>query len=160
MADFKKVKAEMLNDIGLEILVEYENKNLRASGRFESIVKIENRGGQPVLILPAYTKYITEGGGSIGGFNPFLIEQWIKDKGIIARDRKTGRFASHKRIAFAIATKIRDQGTDIFQGKREGIYLTTAINRGLKNSVPNLANQIVDQIFAKAGLKSNITISL
>lgn len=160
MADFSKSKEKILNQIGLEILQEYEAKNLRASGRFERIVNVVKEGGQPVLKIPFYTKYISEGIGSLGGFNPFQIEQWIREKGILARDPKTGRFATFKRTAFAIAKKIRDEGTDIHQGKREGIYLTTAINRALDSKFPLLANEIVTQIFAKAGLKNNITITL
>jgi hypothetical protein len=160
MANFKKSKAEILNQIGIEILAEYEDKNLRASGNFEQLVNVQYEGGQPYLTVPYYTAYITDGIGSIGGFNPWAIEQWIKDKGILARNTKTGRFAKHSQIAFAIAKKIRDQGTDIFLGKRQGLYLTSAVGRALENKLPSLAFQITDQILDRGGLKKNIKITL
>ena len=146
MAKINKAKTEILNEIGLQILLEYENKNLRASGHFESTVNVIQQGGQPVLILPSYTRYITQGIGSIGGYNPWALEQWIKDKGILARDRKTGRFITHSQAAFMVAKKIRDSGTDIRQGKREGLYLIAAADRALKNKLPKLSDAIVHQI--------------
>jgi hypothetical protein len=160
MANFSKEKEKILNEIGIEILAEYDDKNLRASGNFERIVNIRFEGRQPVLEIPYYTKFITNGVGSKGGYNPWAIEQWIRDKGILARDPKTGRFRTFKQTAFAIAKKIENEGTDIYQGKREGLYLTTAINRGLGKKMPGLANKIVEDIFKAADLKVNTTISL
>ena len=160
MAKFTKSKEQILNQIGLEILSEYEDKNIRASGRYETNTRIEREAGEPVLHIPFYTKYITEGEGSIGGYNPYAIFQWIKDKGIYARDYKTGRFQRHLQTAFMIAAKIRDQGTDIFQGKRQGMYLRTAINRGLDMKLPELVEEIVQEIFKGADFKRDIIIRL
>jgi len=160
MANFSKEKEKILNQIGIEILIEYDDKNLRASGNFERVVNVRFEGREPVLDIPYYTKWITDGVGSIGGFNPFAIEQWIRDKGILARDPKTGRFKTFKQTAFAIAKKIQSEGTDIYQGKRQGLYLTSAINRGLGKKMPALANKIVEDIFKAADLKANTTIVL
>lgn len=160
MADLTKSKEEILNDIALNLLIDYDSKGLRASGKFERITNVVKKGGEPVLILPHYTKYITDGVGSIGGFNPGAIAQWIRDKGILARDPKTGRFRTFKQTAFAIAKKISEQGTDIYLGQREGLYLRTAINRAFENKGGVLIGDIVEHIFSRAGLKDKIEVKL
>lgn len=159
MADWKKQKEAILNEIGLSLLSEYEDKNLRASGRFEQKTRVENQSGDPVLIIPRYTKFIIDGIGSKGGYNPRALTEWIRNKGILARDPKTGRFQTFSQTAFAIANKIKNYGTDIHQGKRQGIELEKAIETGLNKKFPELVQIIIKQIMDHFG-KKDIEIKL
>ena len=143
----------ILEDIRQDILDEYERLRLRASGDFDTKSGVRRHGRKVILEFPAYGKYIMqdrgEQAGSIGGFPPEnIIIKWMKDKGIQPRDWKTGQFKSktphnYRQAAFLIGRKIKEQGTDIYQGKRQPIDLTKIINDKLDYRMDYLGDRIL-----------------
>lgn len=61
-----------------------------------------------------------------------VIEQWLKDKGIQARDKSTGRFIKRKQGAYAIAKGIQ------LYGKEPTYFFRDAFNQGYKGLSKNI----------------------
>lgn len=80
------------------------------------------------------------------------FEKWIKQKGIKGRDKKTGRFISHKSLSFIIANKI------FMQGIQPSLFFTRPFNKYFKTlpdemiekyglDMMNLFDQITEESF-------------
>jgi hypothetical protein len=61
-----------------------------------------------------------------------VIEQWLKDKGIQARDKSTGRFIKRKQGAYAIAKGIQ------LYGKEPTYFFRDAFDQGYKGLSKNI----------------------
>lgn len=148
----------ILERIKTQIINQYNQKGLKASGYFERNISIGRQGRFKVtLTLPYYSQYITafksnKGGRGPGGFPPMkAIEAWIKAKGIQLRDFSTGQFKAktpnnYKQAAFLIGRKIAEEGTDIYQGKRQPIDLDEIIGDSLDFAGNEMADRILQDI--------------
>ena len=146
----------ILERIKTQMIRQYESKGIKASGSFSRNISISRQGRfKVVLRLPFYAEYITKFKSNRGGFKGWFpnidaIEQWIKDKGLQLRDFSTGRFKAktannYRQAAFLIGRKIADQGTDIYQGKRQPIDLDEIINESLDYAGNEMADRIVQE---------------
>ena len=149
---------DVLEDIKQDIIDEYEQKGLKASGAFERSLNIRRQGrGKVMLSIPPYSQFISKfksnrGGRKPGGFPPLsIIEQWVKDKGLQIRDITTGRFrrktpTTTKQVAFLIARKIAEKGTDIHLGKREAIDLDRITDNVFDYKMDEIADRIIQEM--------------
>ena len=146
----------ILEDIRQDIIDEYEAKNIKASGRFERNMRVGRRGRKFFLSIPYYSQWISLFKGRSPGRPPGkypptdAIIQWIKDKGLLLRDA-LGRFVSksetnYKRSAYLISRKIAEQGTDIYQGKRQPIDIDKIIDDRLDYRGDELADRILEDL--------------
>ena len=147
----------ILERIKRQIINQYNQKGLKASGYFERNISIGRQGRfKVVLTLPYYSQYITAFKSNKGGVKkapgaPYeAIEQWIKDKGLQLRDFSTGQFKAktannYKQAAFLISRKIWREGTDIYSGKRQPIDLDEIIGDSLDFAQNEMADRILQE---------------
>lgn len=91
-----------------ELLAKYEEKGMRASGKWAESLEAQIVGNRGIILGEPYTQQL-EHGRTAGKFPPIdMIEQWIQDKGILAIDADI----TLKSLAFLIARKIARQGYD------------------------------------------------
>ena len=147
----------ILEDLKQDILDQYEQLDIKASGKFEKSMVIGRRGrSQVYLSMAGYSAYFSKLRGTPIGFKGWFppqeaLIQWIKDKGLQLRDFSTGRFkakteTNYRQAAYLIGRKIRDEGTDIYQGKREPIDLDAIINDRLDYRMKDLADRILQDL--------------
>ena len=147
----------ILEDIKQDIIDQYEQKGIKASGKFERNMIIARRGRIVSLTIPYYSQFISifkgrKPGRGPGAFPPVdAIKQWIRDKKLILRDYLTGQFVSKSernidKTAFLISRKIATKGTDIYQGKRQAIDIDQIINNRLDYRGNELANRILEDL--------------
>ena len=146
MTEFDKAVEFFLNELGLDLLVQYNQNNLRASGNFEGLMQVQKNK----LILAAYALYITEGNTRGPGKSPpvFDIFKWLFDKGITPRDKQTGRFMSYEAAAYLIARGIAREGTK-FQYSQP-IDFDQAKLKAYKKTMPKFQTAIVNDVFKAA----------
>ena len=147
---------KVLERIKAQIIREYRSKGLKASGDFERNITIGRQGRyKVVLTLPFYSQFIMKfkgnRGGNKGPVKMGVIEQWIRDKGFPLRDYLTGQFMAKsetniKKVGFLIRRKIREQGTDIYQNKRQPIDLDRIVDNQLDYAGEEIADRILQQI--------------
>ena len=117
MATIKESVSQFLKKVISDILLDQESKNIRASGKSAQSLRFEATPDGGKLFGVDYFKYQERGRGP-GGFPPIQsIIDWVNSKGI------TPESGSIEGMAFAISKKIAKNGTDIFQGKREGLSI-------------------------------------
>ena len=151
----------LLERIKADIIRQYHQKGLRASGSFERNMSIQRNGRyKTVLKIPFYSQYIMAFKSNKGGRRPTgpegtppssVIEKWIRDKRLSLRDYLTGQYMSKtdsnvKKVAFLIKRKIQKQGTDIHLGKRQPIDLDQIINDQLDYAGNEMADRILQEI--------------
>ena len=150
---------KILGSVKTQIISEYNQLGLKASGSFENNISVGRQGRyKVVLTLPFYAEYITKFKSNKGGRGPGpikdlqdVIGKWIRDKGFPLRDYLSGQFmtksdANVARVAFLIGRKIKKEGTDIKLGKRKPIDLDAIINERLDYAGNELADRILQQI--------------
>ena len=149
----------ILNGVKSEMIKQYRAKGLKASGKFPDLMTVARQGRfKVVLTLPFYSQYITKfksnkGGVKKGGKFPNIdnLIQWLKDKKLPLRDWRTGLFVSkteleYKKAAVRIGAKIKKDGTDIAQGKRQPIDLEAIINNRFDFKGEELGDRILQMI--------------
>lgn len=149
----------ILNAVKSEMIKQYRAKGLKASGKFPDLMTVARQGRfKVVLTLPFYSEFITKfksnkGGVKPGGRFPNIdnLIQWLKDKKLPLRNFKTGQFvgkteSEYKKAAGRIGAKIKRDGTDIAQGKRQPIDLDAIINDRLDFAGNELADRILQEI--------------
>lgn len=105
----EEILANEFDLIRRDLIAKYDELGLRASGAFERELFTEQRGLSVALFGAHYTEQLVNG-REPGAFPPVAnIEQWIIDKGISYSD------ISLSSLAFLIARKIANEGTNIFQ---------------------------------------------
>ena len=144
-----------LEAVKRDIIKEYNSKKLKASGDFERNITIARQGRYKVVMtLPSYSQFIMKfkgnKGGSKGGSGG-NIEKWITDKGISLRDYLTGQFmpktqTNIKKVAFLFRRKIKEEGTDIYLGKRQPIDLDRIVDNVFDYKGEEIAERILQDI--------------
>ncbi len=99
-------------------------KGIRASGASAESLRIETSEDGGKLYGSAYF-YQQIFGRRPGAFPPIeAILAWMRVKGIEPRDEKT----TERQLAFLIARKIANSGTDIYQGKRPALSIEDRVD--------------------------------
>ena len=138
--DLKTEILQILTEAKDEIISNIDSQGIRASGRTQKSLKVEDRGEHLVLMqdstgAPFETlQYGREGGKVPMGFQS-IIKQWIIDKGITTNPIDYKRVPSEKwqpkytpaergllAAAGAIAHNIKENGTERFRQNNENVY--------------------------------------
>ena len=161
--DLKTEILQILTEAKDEIISNIDSQGIRASGRTQKSLKVEDRGEHLVLVqdstgAPFETlQYGREGGKVPMGFQS-IIKQWIIDKGITTNPIDYKRIPSARwqpkytpaergllAAAGAIAEKIKKSGTDRFTQPNEEVYsgvLNKTIDRLEKLFVGKITSEI------------------
>lgn len=122
MSEISLIVVDGFKPIVKTIISNYKAKGMKASGEFEQsleIVEIPNGAvimGAGHAVQLEFGRGATSSGSSSGNETLFeRIEQWIKDKGIIATD------ISEQSLIFLITRKIHNEGWD--RSKHGGVKL-------------------------------------
>ena len=133
-----EVLQEEFESIKAELVQRYNELGMKSSGLWESELEIsidgdESKSSSKVLGLN-YTEQLVFG-RKPGKFPPIkAIEQWIQDKGIAA----IGKNISTSSLAFLIARKIAQEGTNYF--KQGGTDLVESV------ITPERIQSIIDRV--------------
>jgi len=143
MEEQQAILEEYLNNVGIDIIVAQEQLGIRTTGFSANSVKVlkGTHSGQAFLSSQLYLNTnFDKVGRKPGGRPPQQdIADWVRNKGIQLRDRKTGRFLAVEQTAFLIARKIGKLGTDIYTGKRKGIDIKGILKENLPPTGRKLA---------------------
>ena len=135
----KQILKALSDAIKDDIKADQRAKNIRASGRSADSLREEITDNDLEAVMNVFGTFYFEfqKRGRRPGKNPPIspILQWIDDKNI------TPDGISKKSLAFLIAKKIGDKGTDIHMGKRPGLDIKTILERNLINSTRQLAKE-------------------
>lgn len=133
-----EVLQEEFESIKAELVQRYNELGMKSSGLWESELEIsidgdESKSSSKILGLN-YTEQLVFG-RKPGKFPPIkAIEQWIQDKGIAA----IGKNISTSSLAFLIARKIAQEGTNYF--KQGGTDLVESV------ITPERIQSIIDRV--------------
>jgi hypothetical protein len=157
---------EILTRTRDEIIQNIDSQGIRASGRTQESLKVEDRGESIVLVedgggAPFETLQFGRPGGRVPMGFAAIIRQWIIDKGIqtnpipykrAATDRWQPKYTAEERglmaAAGAIAEKIRKVGTDRNANPNLNVY-TEPIN----GAVDELAEMLMDLIVTEVKVR-------
>ena len=102
-----KILSREFEDLKKDLIIAYDAKGMRASGKFADTLEVQITGLNAKLFGEDYSQQL-ETGRKAGRFPPInAIEQWIKDKGIANRIQGEISISS---LAFLIARKIARNG--------------------------------------------------
>ena len=103
---FEQILKTELNQLKTELIEAYDDKGMRASGRWADELEVKVSKNKEQILGLEYTRQLEEG-RSPGGFPPVdIIEQWVVDKNIQAIDDAI----TTRTLAFLIARKIAREG--------------------------------------------------
>lgn len=144
--DYKKPITELLDKVRKAYIEDQQAKGIRSSGKSADSLKIEAGTTSGTLTGVMYFRQQRDG-RKPGKFPPIsAILDWIRAKGIQPID------ITERSLAFLIARKIARQGTDIYQGKREGLDPDEQIEKFVeefrKNIVSNFRTEVVKSLKA------------
>lgn len=132
--EFNKLKADLIR--------RYDEKGMRASGRFANSLRVEINENNAKLTGLRYAEQLeygrrpTSSGSSSGSSLRVQILQWIQDKNITPRDG-----ISIESLSYAIANKIHQRGWN-----RQGFGGVELISEVL---TPERINSILDAVVQK-----------
>ena len=161
--DIRNEILQILTETKDRIIANIDTEGIRASGRTQESLRVEDRGEHFVLVqgsggAPFETLQYGRGGGRVPlGFQS-IIRQWIIDKGISTTDIPYKRNPSAKwqpkytpqergllAAAGAIAEKIRKSGTDRFTQPNENVY-SQPINDAIERLTALFVKSVTSEI--------------
>ena len=145
----KEAVRKFLDQVRLAYIEDQKQKNIRASGRSAEAFRVEPDFDSGKLYGASYLHFQAVG-RKPGRFPPIeAIIKWIKEKFKIDDERSAGL----KGLAFIIARKIANKGTDISEGKRPGLNIEDKILEYRKELVSNLLKGSRDEIISKLRIR-------
>ena len=130
------ILSEEFNLLKAELIKKYDEKGMRASGNWADSLEVNVTGGLTATLLGEKYSEQLEYGRKSGKQPPSqVIEQWIRDKGIM--QKITGKI-SISSLAFLIARKIGREGW-----RREGYGGVELISEVV---TPERIQQIIDRV--------------
>ena len=103
----EQILAMEFESLKMDLITVYDQKGMRASGKFAESLEVKIAKNVGTLIGAKYSQQL-ETGRRAGGFPPIkAIEQWIYDKGLSSRIDDSINVSS---LAFLIARKIAREG--------------------------------------------------
>ena len=161
--DIRNEILQILTETKDRIIANIDTDGIRASGRTQESLRVEDRGEHFVLVqgsggAPFETLQYGRGGGRVPlGFQS-IIRQWIIDKGISTTDipykrnpsdRWQPKYTPQERgllaAAGAIAEKIRKSGTDRFTQPNENVY-SQPINEAIEKLTALFVKSVTSEI--------------
>lgn len=142
----KKNILDFLNAVRRSIIDDQLTKKIHSSGKSASSLQVGANRTTGYLTGSAYFQQQVLGRRP-GKFPPIsAIMDWIKEKGIQPRD------ISQKSLAFIIARKIAEKGTDITLKKRPGLDIVKAI----KDNHDQLSEAMRESIIGRMNSKLKV----
>ena len=143
--DIEKEKAIIDKYVGAlreEILLYYDQQGLRASGNLaeELVVDYDPQTGRILLTAPDYVDYLVDG-RQPGPVPIQVIRDWISNKGIQGGD------ITQEQLAWAIATKIKNEGIRVPNENNTGELLDPIEDFVSSNKINDLAEELA-QLYA------------
>lgn len=130
----KETISELLDNIRKVYVDRQKEQGIRSSGESADSLRIETTDTSGTLYGAKYF-YQQKFGRKPGKFPPVDdILDWIRAKKITPKDPKT----SERQLAFIFARKIARSGTDIHQGKREGLKVEDQVEELVKEFMKKL----------------------
>ena len=161
--DIRSEITKILTEAKDQIISNIDTEGIRASGRTQESLRVEDRGEHLVLVqgtggAPFETlQYGRDGGKVPSGFNA-IIRQWIIDKGISTEPIPYKRIPSAKwqpkytpqerglmAASGAIAQKIRKSGTDRFTQPNEKVY-SEPINEAISKLKELFVKSVISEV--------------
>ena len=161
--DIRNEILQILTETKDRIISNIDTEGIRASGRTQASLRVEDRGEHFVLVqgsgsAPFETLQYGRGGGRVPlGFQS-IIRQWIIDKGISTTDipykrnpsdRWQPKYTPQERgllaAAGAIAEKIKKSGTDRFTQPNENVY-SQPINEAIEKLTALFVKSVTSEI--------------
>lgn len=142
-----------------KIVGNIEGQNIKASGRTQNALKVEDRGSKLVLLddgggAPFETlQYGREPGKVPAGFRN-ILKEWLVVKNIAVepipyKTAKGGKYTPQERglmkAAGAIAHKIATKGTDRYSQPNENVY-SEAINEAIDKIEKIITTKVISEI--------------
>lgn len=138
--------SELLDNIRKVYIDRQKEQGIRSSGKSAESLRIETTESSGTLYGAKYF-FQQKKGRKPGKFPPLSdILDWIREKRITPRDSKT----TERQLAYLFARKIAQSGTDVHQGKREGL--------DVENQVEDLVKEFRGKL--DEGFKAEIKASL
>lgn len=126
----------LLDEVRKAYIKDQESKGIVSSGKSAKSLRIVSGETSGTLFGSAYF-FQQVNGRKPGKFPPVsAIIDWIREKGIKATD------IPERSLAFIIARKIAEKGTDIYQGKRPGIDVDEKIKELVKQFRESVAKDM------------------
>lgn len=137
--------SDLLNNVKKAYIDRQAAQGIRSSGKSASSLRVESDSDNGALYGSGYF-YQQKHGRKPGKFPPVDdILDWIRAKGITPKDN-----ISEKSLAFLIARKIAKSGTDVFQGRRDGLDVDEQVKQLVEQFKKDLVKagqkEIVKQI--------------
>lgn len=141
--------ATLLNGVKQAYIDQQNAQGIRSSGKSAASLRTDSDTDSGALYGSAYF-YQQKHGRKPGKFPPIDdILDWIKAKGIKPKDN-----ISEKSLAFLFARKIAQSGTDVFQGRREGLNVEERtkelVEQFKKDLVKGFKKEIIKQVKTSA----------
>lgn len=117
----EKAIVDLVQQLRDEVIANYKNKRLIASGNFERETVVVDGGDSVQIVAPHYVYQMVQGrrGGSAPPVS--VIKQWIKDKNAQGADIPL-------EAAWAIVTKIKQDGIKVPNKFNDGTAVKGVIN--------------------------------
>jgi hypothetical protein len=130
----------LLDGVRQAYIDDQKKKGIRSSGKSADSLRIATTETSGTLFGAGYW-FQQKHGRKPGKFPPIsAIIDWIRNKAIQATD------IPERSLAFIIARKIAEKGTDIYQGRREGVNVEDRIKELVKEFRDNLAKNVKGEI--------------
>ena len=161
--DIRNEIIQILTETKDRIISNIDTEGIRASGRTQASLRVEDRGEHFVLVqgsggAPFETLQYGRGGGRVPMGFQSIIRQWIIDKGISTQPIPYKRNPSAKwqpkytpaerglmSASGAIAEKIRKRGTDRFSNPNENVY-SQPINEAIEKLTALFVKSVTSEI--------------
>jgi hypothetical protein len=158
----KDLVIDILNTAKTEIISNIEGQGIKASGRTQNSLKVEDRGQSIVLFSDGSgAPFTTIQYGRPAGKVPYTFEkiliQWMKDKGVSVQPIPYKTEREHKytplergymQRAYFTAKKIREDGTNRHKSPNENVY-SQPIAKAVKSLNDGILKLIVKSITDK-----------
>jgi len=101
--------------------------------------RVEANEHDAQLWAPDWFRYMIFGRGPGKQPPPDKMLKWVQDNpDLLAEAKQTYKYITEKGLAFLIGRKIGREGTDIWQGKREGVPFIEAMERNMPDLLKDL----------------------
>lgn len=143
LRDFLEQLAFLINT-GIQIDARAKNQKIPQNFRLE----VTNNSIK--IIGPDYFKYLVHGRGPGKQPPPERMLKWVQQNPTIyAQFKAAYKNASEKSLAFLVGRKIARYGTDIFQGKKQGIAMNNIVHDSIQEVFKQLPNTLGKDILQR-----------
>tara|TARA_R110000850_G_scaffold7780_10_gene28530 strand:- start:805 stop:1266 length:462 start_codon:yes stop_codon:yes gene_type:complete len=143
MIDLSKITDELLERELLVLVEELKAKHIelgqKASGKWIESLEVVVSGGKGIIYGTGYTQYLTKGRtpGARPPINP--LKEWAKVKlGVSDKEALN--------VAFAVATKIANEGTDIYKSGGSDLVDGVITDKRVRQMFENIGKTLVTNI--------------